>query len=147
MTSVVILDGVEDSHNLGAIIRSAVCAGVKGIILPSRRGVLINSTVEKTSAGAVNNISVIKVNSLVNAVQKLKENNYWVIASDHHAEDNYYNINYTDMNFALIMGAEHSGISKSLLKLSDFKVKKGQDALKAYLSGRFGAVPMIRGMY
>ena len=123
LTSVVILDGVEDSHNLGAIIRSAVCAGVKGIILPSRRGVLINSTVEKTSAGAVNNISVIKVNSLVNAVQKLKENNYWVIASDHHAEDNYYNINYTDMNFALIMGAEHSGISKSLLKLSDFKVK------------------------
>ena len=123
LTSVVILDGVEDSHNLGAIIRSAVCAGVKGIILPSRRGVLINSTVEKTSAGAVNNISVIKVNSLVNAAQKLKENNFWVIASDHHAEDNYYNINYTDMNFALIMGAEHSGISKSLLKLSDFKVK------------------------
>lgn len=120
---VVILDGVEDSHNLGAIIRSAVCAGVKGIILPSRRGVLVNSTVEKTSAGAVNSISVIKVNSLVNAVQKLKENNYWVIASDHHAEDNYYDIDYTDINFALIMGAEHAGISKSLLKLSDFRVK------------------------
>ncbi len=120
---VIILDGVEDSHNLGAIIRSAVCAGVKGIILPSRRGVLVNSTVEKTSAGAVNSISVIKVNSLVNAVQKLKENNYWVIASDHHAEDNYYDIDYTDINFALIMGAEHAGISKSLLKLSDFRVK------------------------
>ena len=123
LTSVVILDGVEDSHNLGAIIRSAVCAGVKGIILPSRRGVLVNSTVEKTSAGAVNHISIIKVNSIVNAVQRLKEKNYWVIASDHHAEDNYYDIDYTDMNFALIMGAEHAGISKSLLKLSDFKVK------------------------
>ena len=123
LTSVVILDGVEDSHNLGAIIRSCVCAGVKGIILPSRRGVLVNSTVEKTSAGAVNHISIIKVNSIVNAVQRLKEKNYWVIASDHHAEDNYYNIDYTDMNFALIMGAEHAGISKSLLKLSDFKVK------------------------
>ena len=123
LTSVVILDGVEDSHNLGAIIRSCVCAGVKGIILPSRRGVLVNSTVEKTSAGAVNHISIIKVNSIVNAIQRLKEKNYWVIASDHHAEDNYYNIDYTDMNFALIMGAEHAGISKSLLKLSDFKVK------------------------
>ena len=123
LTSVVILDGVEDSHNLGAIIRSAVCAGVDGIILPSRRGVLVNSTVEKTSAGAVNHISIIKVNSIVNAVQKLKDSNYWVIASDHHAEDNYYDIDYTDMNFALIMGAEHAGISKSLLKLSDFKVK------------------------
>ena len=107
----------------GAIIRTAVCAGIKGIILPSRHGALINSTVEKTSAGAINHISIIKVNSLVNAVQKLKEHNYWVIASDHHADDNYCEIDYTDMNFALIMGAEHSGISKSLLKLADFKVK------------------------
>ena len=123
LTSVIILDGVEDSHNLGAIIRSAVCAGVKGIILPSRRGVLVNSTVEKTSAGAVNHISIIKVNSIVNAVQRLKEKNYWVIAADHHSKDNYYDIDYTDMNFAVIMGAEHSGISKSLLKLSDFVVK------------------------
>ena len=122
-TGVVILDGVEDSHNAGAIIRSCVCAGIKGIILPSRRGVLINSTIEKTSAGAVNHISVIKVNSLVSAVQKLKDNDYWVIASDHHAEQNHYEVNYTDMNFALIMGAEHAGISKSLLKLSDFRVK------------------------
>lgn len=123
LVSVVILDGVEDSHNLGAIIRSCVCAGVKGIILPARRGVLVNSTVEKTSAGAVNHISIIKVNSIVNAVQRLKERNFWVIAADHHSEDNYYEIDYTDMNFALIMGAEHAGISKSLLKLSDFKVK------------------------
>jgi len=122
-SSVVILDGIEDSHNLGAIIRSCVCAGVKGIIVPSRRGVLVNSTVEKTSAGAVNKISVIKVNSLVNTVQKLKDNNYWVIASDHHANNNYYDIDYTNMNYALIMGAEHAGISNSLLKLADFKVK------------------------
>ena len=123
LTSVVVLDGIEDSHNLGAIIRSCVCSGVKGIILPSRRGVLVNSTVEKTSAGAVNHIAIIKVNSLVNALQRLKEKNYWVIAADHHSDDNYYDVDYTDMNFALIMGAEHSGISKSLLKLSDFKVK------------------------
>ena len=123
LTSVVVLDGVEDSHNLGAIIRSCVCAGVKGIILPSRRGVLVNSTVEKTSAGAVNHISIIKVNSIVNAIQRLKERNYWVIAADHHSNDNYYDIDYTDMNFALIMGAEHAGISKSLIKLSDFRVK------------------------
>ncbi|MCQ2738875.1 MAG: 23S rRNA (guanosine(2251)-2'-O)-methyltransferase RlmB [bacterium] len=122
-TSLVILDGVEDSHNLGAIIRSAVCAGVNGIIIPSHRNAMVNSVVEKTSAGAINRISIIKVNSLVNAVQKLKELNFWVIASDHHANDNYYDIDYTDMNFALIMGAEHAGISSSLLKLADFKVK------------------------
>ncbi len=122
-SSIVILDGVEDSHNVGAIIRSCVCAGIDGIILPSRRGVLINSTVEKTSAGAINHIDIIKTNSLVNTIQRLKENDYWVIAADHHAEQNYFDIDYTDMNFVLVMGAEHAGISKSLLKLSDFKVK------------------------
>lgn len=121
--NIVVLDGIEDSHNIGAIIRSCVCAGIKGIIIPSRRGVLINSTVEKTSAGAINYISVIKVNSLVNTIQKLKENSYWVIAADHHAKDNYYDIDYTDMNFVLVMGAEHSGISKSVLKQSDFQIK------------------------
>lgn len=121
--SAVLLDGIEDSHNLGAIIRSAVCAGVKAIIIPSRRGVLINSTVEKTSAGAVNHISVIKVNSTVSALQKLKEHNWWVIAADHNSVDNHYDIDYNGMNFVLVMGAEHSGISKSVMKLADFRVK------------------------
>ena len=122
-SSVVILDGIEDSHNLGAIIRTCVCAGVSGIIIPSRRNVQLNSIVEKTSAGAINHIPVIKVNSLMNVVQKLKENNWWVIAADASAKDNYYNVNYNDMNFAIIMGAEHAGVSKSLLKASDFIVK------------------------
>lgn len=122
-SSLVILDGVEDSHNLGAIIRTCVCAGVDGIIIPSRRNVQVNSVVEKTSVGAINHIPIIKVNSLTNAVQQLKESNWWVIATDAHAKDNYFDINYNDMNFALIMGAEHAGVSKSLLKMSDFTVK------------------------
>src|SRR5574344_2834262 len=123
LSSVVLLDGVEDSHNLGAIIRTCVCAGVDGIIIPSRRNVQINSVVEKTSAGAINHIPIIKVNSPVSAVQKLKNSNWWVIATDASAKDNCYDINYTDMNFALILGAEHAGVSKSLLNLSDFQVK------------------------
>ena len=122
-SSLVILDGVEDSHNLGAIIRTCVCAGVAGIIIPSRRNVQVNSTVEKISAGAINHIPIIKVNSLVNAVQKLKDNNWWIIATDASAKDNYYDVKYNDMNFAIIMGAEHAGVSKSLLKASDFVVK------------------------
>lgn len=121
--SLVILDGVEDSHNLGAIIRTCVCAGVSAVIIPSRRNVQINSIVEKTSAGAINHIPIIKVNSLVSAVQKLKNSDWWVIATDASAKDNYYNINYCDMNFALIMGAEHAGVSKSLIKESDFLIK------------------------
>lgn len=122
-SSVVILDGIEDSHNLGAIIRTCVCAGVSGIIIPSRRNVQVNAIVDKTSAGAINHIPIIKVNSLVSAVQKLKNSNWWVVATDASAKDNYYDINYKDMNFALIMGAEHAGVSRSLLKLSDFIVK------------------------
>lgn len=121
--SLVILDGVEDPHNLGAIIRTCVCAGAAGIIIPSRRNVLVNSIVEKTSAGAINHIPIIKVNSLVNAVQQLKNQDWWIIATDASAKDNYYNIDYCNMNSAIIMGAEHAGVSKSLLKLSDFVVK------------------------
>lgn len=121
--SVIILDGIEDAHNLGAIIRTAVCAGVSGIIIPSRRNVQVNSIVEKTSAGAINHIPIIKVNSLINAVEKLKNSNWWIIATDASAKDNHYDINYNDMNFAIIMGAEHAGVSKSLLKASDFIVK------------------------
>lgn len=121
--SLVILDGIEDPHNFGAIIRTCVCAGVDGIIIPSRRNVQVNSIVEKTSAGAINHIPIIKVNSLTSAVQQLKESDWWIIATDASANDNYYDIKYNDMNFALIMGAEHAGVSKSLLKMSDFSVK------------------------
>ena len=122
-SSLVILDGIEDSHNLGSIIRTCVCAGVEGIIIPSRRNVQVNATVDKTSAGAINHIPIIKVNSLVNAVQKLKNSDWWVVAADASAKDNYYDVKYDDMNFALVMGAEHAGVSKSILKMSDFVVK------------------------
>ena len=121
--SLIILDGIEDSHNLGAIIRTAVCAGVSGIIIPSRRNVQVNSIVEKTSAGAINHIPIIKVNSLTSAIDKLKKTNWWIIATDASATDNYYDIDYNNMNFAIIMGAEHAGVSKSLLKASDYTVK------------------------
>ncbi|MBR6098583.1 23S rRNA (guanosine(2251)-2'-O)-methyltransferase RlmB [bacterium] len=121
--SIIILDGIEDAHNVGAIIRTAVCAGVSGIIIPSRRNAQINSIAEKTSAGAINHIPIIKVNSLTNAVEKLKKSDWWIIATDASAKDNYYDVNYNNMNFAVIMGAEHAGVSKSLLKASDFVVK------------------------
>ena len=122
-SSVVMLDGVEDGHNLGAIIRTCVCAGVSAVIIPSRRSVQVDAVVEKTSAGAINHIPVIKVNSPVSALQQMQEHNWWVIAAEADAKDNYYDVNYTDMNFVLVMGAEHAGVSKSIIKLSDFQVK------------------------
>ena len=122
-SSLVILDGVEDVHNIGAIIRTCVCAGIDGILIPSRRNCQITSAVEKTSAGAINHIDIIKVNSLQNAVQTLKDNNWWVIATDAKSDKNYYDIDYRDMNFAIVMGGEHSGVSTTIEKMSDFHVK------------------------
>lgn len=120
---VIILDEVEDPHNVGSIIRTAVCAGYDGIILPKRRSSLVNATVEKSSAGATNHIDIITVNSIQNAITTLKDNDFWIIASVIDTEDNYFNIDYTDMNFAIIMGNEKSGISKTNVKNSDFRVK------------------------
>ncbi len=120
---VIILDEVEDPHNVGSIIRTAVCAGYDAVILPKRRASLINATVEKSSAGATNLIDIILVNSIQNTIVTLKDKDFWIIASVMDAEDNYFDIDYTDMNFALIMGNEKSGISKTNVKNSDFRVR------------------------
>lgn len=120
---IIILDGVEDPHNFGAISRTALCAGFDGIIIPSRRNVQVNATVEKTSAGAINHIPVMQVNSLSSTIAKLKDNDYWIIAADAKGKDNYFDIDFTDMNIVLIMGGEETGVSKSSMKNSDFVVK------------------------
>lgn len=122
-SKVVILDGVEDPHNLGAIIRTAACAGYDAVIIPSRRNAQVNATVEKTSAGAINHIPVIQVNSLSSSIDKLKDNDYWIIAADAQGKDNYFDVDFNNMNFALIMGGEETGVSKNNLKKSDFVVK------------------------
>lgn len=120
---VIITDGVEDPHNFGSIIRTAVCAGYDAVIFPSRRNATVNATVEKSSAGAVNHIDLIMVNSLSSAVDRLKDNDFWVIATDIDAKDNYYDIDYCNMNFAIVMGSEKEGISSTILKKADFKIK------------------------
>lgn len=120
---IVILDGVEDPHNVGSIIRTCVCAGYDAVVLPKHRASLINATVEKASAGSVNLIDIILVNSIQNTLTVLKDNDFWIIASVISEADNYYDIDYTDMNFALIMGGENSGISSTCVKNSDFRVR------------------------
>ena len=120
---VIVLDGVEDPHNVGSIIRTAVCAGFDAVILPQRRSAAINSTVEKSSAGAINHIDLIIVNSLSGAIETLKKNNYWVIATEAKGKDNYYEVDYTNSNIVIVMGSEKTGISKTVLKQADFTVK------------------------
>ncbi len=120
---IVVLDGVSDPHNFGAIIRTATAAGYDGILVGNHRSCPVTPVVEKTSAGAVNHIPIIKANSLSGAVDFLKNNDWWIIALDMNNSDNYFDINYKDMNFALILGAEGDGISKTLLNKADFKIK------------------------
>ncbi|MCD7740076.1 MAG: 23S rRNA (guanosine(2251)-2'-O)-methyltransferase RlmB [Candidatus Gastranaerophilales bacterium] len=120
---VIITDRVEDPQNMGSIIRTAVCAGFDAVIFPSRRNTLINSVVEKSSAGAVNLIDLIMVNSLSSVINKLKDNNFWIIAADINAKDNYYDIDYCNMNFAIVMGSEKEGISSTILNQADYRVK------------------------
>ena len=119
----VVLDSVQDPHNFGAIIRTAAAAGFDGILVANHRSCPITSVVEKISSGAVNHIPIIKTTSLSASIDLLKKHDFWVIATEMEAKDNYFEIDYTDMNFALVMGSEGSGISKTILNKADFKIK------------------------
>ena len=85
--------------------------------------IIILDGIEKSSAGAVNHIDLIMVNSLTAIIDRLKDNDFWIIATDINAKDNYYDIDYCNMNFAIVLGAEKNGISTAILKKSDFKIK------------------------
>ncbi|NMR89232.1 23S rRNA (guanosine(2251)-2'-O)-methyltransferase RlmB, partial [Vibrio parahaemolyticus] len=87
---VVILDGIEDPHNLGAIIRTAECAGVHGIIIPKRRAATVNETVIKTSAGAAIHMKIAKVTNISAAIEELKELGLWIYGADMDGESLYY---------------------------------------------------------
>lgn len=119
---VLILDGIEDPHNLGAILRSADIFGVSGVIISKHNQVQLNSTVAKTSAGAINYVPVALVNNLHSAIEYLKENKFWVVATDGSGTQDYDKIKY-DFPVALIIGSEGYGVSKLLLKSSDYIVK------------------------
>lgn len=120
---IVILDGVTDPHNLGAIIRSAECAGAHGVIVPARRSAGLSASAVKASAGAVEHIMVAKVSNLANTVDLLKKNGIWIYAADMQGED-YRNIDYKG-GVALIVGSEGEGVSQLLLEKSDKVVSIG----------------------
>ena len=120
---IIILDGVSDPYNFGSIIRTAVAAGFDAIMISNHRSCPLNATVEKISSGAINYIPIIKTTSLSSSIDLLKKSDYWLIATKMDACDNYYEIDYTDMNFAVVMGSEGSGISKTILNKADFTIK------------------------
>jgi 23S rRNA (guanosine2251-2'-O)-methyltransferase len=118
----VVLDGVEDPHNLGAILRTADAAGVDGVIIPERRAVGVNATVAKASAGAVEHVSVAKVTNISRTIEELKKKNIWTVGLDERGDRDYDDIDY-DMDCALVFGAEGHGLHDLVRKTCDFVVK------------------------
>ena len=117
----IILDGITDPHNLGAIIRTADAVGAHGVIIPKRRSVGITPVVVKSSAGAVEHVPVCRVSNIVNTIKELKEHGLWIAALDM-AGDSVYKSNMTGP-IALVLGSEGKGISRLVKENCDFAVK------------------------
>ena len=115
---VVMLDHLEDPHNFGAIIRTAEALGVDSIIIPNDRSVTVNSTVVKTSAGAISYMKIVRVANLGSAISKLKKKGFWVVGTDMDGED-YSKIDYSS-RICLVIGNEGKGISNVVRKNCDF---------------------------
>lgn len=119
---ILILDGIEDPHNLGAIIRTAETAGVHGIIIPKRRACSVNSTVYKVASGAVEHMKIARVNNLNDEIKYLKENNVWIYGTAIEATKYYYEENLTG-SIALIIGNEGEGLSRLVRENCDVLLK------------------------
>ena len=119
---ILILDGIEDTHNLGAIIRTAETAGVHGIIIPKRRAAQVNSTVSKVASGALQYMKIARVNNISDTISKLKDNGVWVCGTAINAEKYYYDQSLTGP-LAIVIGNEGKGISELVKRNCDFLVK------------------------
>jgi len=119
---VLLLDGIEDPHNLGAIIRTAEGAGADGIILPERRAVGVTATVVKASAGASEYLPIARVTNAARALEELKQRNLWTIGLDERGDKLYEQLDYK-MDCALVLGAEGHGLHEQIRKKCDFLVK------------------------
>ncbi len=118
---IVILDHLEDPHNFGAIIRTCEAAGVDGIIIPKDRSVSVNSTVMKTSAGALNNVKISMVTNLNRTIDYLKEKGLWIVGTDMTDSVPYDSVDYT-VPLGLIIGSEGFGISRLVREKCDYVV-------------------------
>ena len=117
-----ILDGIEDPHNLGSIIRTAETAGVHGIIIPKRRSVAVNSTVVKVSTGATAYVKIARVNNINDTIRKLKDEGLWIIGTDGDANTVYYNQDLKGP-IAIIIGSEGTGMNRLVKENADILVK------------------------
>jgi 23S rRNA (guanosine2251-2'-O)-methyltransferase len=119
---ILILDSIQDTHNVGAILRTAECSGVNGIIVTKHNSAPINATVVKTSAGATEHVKIAQVNNLANTIKVLKESGFWIVGSSLNNAKLYTEVDFT-MPIVLIVGNEEKGIRKLTANKCDFLVK------------------------
>ena len=115
---IVILDHIEDPHNLGAIIRTCEAAGVAGVIIPKDRAAVVNGTVIKTSVGTIENMKIVQVTNLVNTIKQLKQEGFWIIGTDMEGT-NYTDVDY-DGKTAIVIGNEGFGLTRLVRENCDF---------------------------
>jgi 23S rRNA (guanosine2251-2'-O)-methyltransferase len=117
----VLLDGIEDPHNLGAIVRTSLAAGASGVIIPERRAAGLTDTVERASAGALAHLPVARVKNLVRAMEEMKEAGYWLVGLDERAEKNYTGVDLKG-SVGIVLGREGEGLHELTRKRCDFLV-------------------------
>jgi 23S rRNA (guanosine2251-2'-O)-methyltransferase len=116
-----VLDEIEDPHNLGSILRTADCTGVHGVIIPKRRAVGLTSTVAKTSAGAIEYVPVARVSNIAQTLERLQEAGLWITGTDAKAEQSFHEPDYAGPT-AIVIGSEGKGIGRLVLEKCDYKV-------------------------
>ena len=118
----VALDGIQDPHNLGAVLRTMACVGGDGVIIEKNRSVSLNGTVAKVSVGAIDTVKVAQVTNLAQTLNRLKEQGYWIVGTDMTDAQDYRTLKY-DMPVVLVIGAEGTGMRRLIAETCDFKVK------------------------
>jgi 23S rRNA (guanosine2251-2'-O)-methyltransferase len=118
---VIVLDGIEDPHNLGAILRTADASSADGVVIPERRAAGVTATVTKASAGASEHLPIAKVTNIARTLEELKQRDLWIIGLDERASQTYDALDYK-MNCALVLGAEGKGLHDLVRKKCDFLV-------------------------
>ena len=115
----VVLDGIEDPHNLGAILRTADAAGADGVVIPERRAAGVTPTVIKASAGASEHLPIAKVTNITRTVEELKEKNIWIVGLDERGTQTYDSLDY-NLDCAIVLGAEGKGVHDLVRRKCDF---------------------------
>jgi 23S rRNA (guanosine2251-2'-O)-methyltransferase len=147
---ILVLDEIEDPHNLGALIRSAECAGIHGVIIPLHNAASVNSTVVKTSAGATAHLSIARVTNIAQTLDVLKKAGVWIVGTEMKSDKIYYEHDYSG-SLAIVIGNEGKGIRRLVQEKCDFLVNipmHGEiESLNASVAGALVMFEAAKGRY